>query len=81
MMARVLVGKYETKNIALDKPSYKHLQPFYDPEHPHGIKKEGKEMMFDTVTDTMDKENREMFVVFKNNRCYGEYIIEFERVL
>ena len=37
--------------------------------------------MFDTVTDTMDKENREMFVVFQNNRCYGEYIIEFERVL
>ena len=79
MMARVLVGNYEIKEVALDE-SEKHLKPVKNKKYPNGLKKDGRELMYDSVTDKMDDDRRDMFVVFQNNRCYGEYIIEFDRI-
>lgn len=61
--ARVLVGKYTMGTSDLARP------PAIDPTRPFGI-------LYDTCVNNMTNPN--IFVVFDNEQCYPEFLIEYQ---
>ena len=61
-LARVLVGQYCTGDFSMIVP------PAKDPSRP--------EVLYDSVVDLSEDPN--IFVVFFDNQCYPEYLINFQ---
>ena len=66
IVAKVLVGHYETKKILTDDSKITTKNPAT-----------GK--TYDSVTDFMDAANRNMFVTFTNDKQYAEYVLTYIR--